>query len=144
MLIYVIRTGNLYDMGRFIGQGYSGNNMDPRIPGLNNPAFVMAENHGPLPPGGYTLGSPFTHPHTGAYTMRLRPDPKNNMGNPPRDGFMMHGDNVQMNHSASDGCIVMFHNGRVNANTACAPSRRLQVVKEESDRDKILSPEIGV
>jgi hypothetical protein len=37
--------------------------------------------------------------------MALDPDPGNQMFG--RDGFLIHGDNMAMNHTASEGCIIL-------------------------------------
>jgi hypothetical protein len=29
-----------------------------------------------------------------------------------RSGFLIHGDNAEMNHTASDGCIILSHDIR--------------------------------
>jgi hypothetical protein len=65
---------------------------------------------GPIPVGVYTIGSPFTHPTCGPEAMRLTPNPgTNDFG---RSGFLMHGDNSELNHSASEGCIIVAHSIR--------------------------------
>jgi hypothetical protein len=131
MIYYVQRTGNVYDGTKLIGSCYSGNDLDPKNPGLNNPAAEDIENHGPIPAGLYTLTMPFTHPRAGAFTMRLKPDASNTMHD--RDGFMWHGDNAMMNHTASDGCIVGAHFIRVNVNAECGASRKVRVVHDQKD-----------
>lgn len=60
---------------------------------------------GPLPRGRYTVGAPFYHSHTGAYSLRLQPDAHNQMFG--RSGFLIHGPNAQHPLDSSDGCIVV-------------------------------------
>lgn len=97
---YSQSTGNLEFNGTFIASGYSGHG-----DGVNNPADESIRDVGPLPQGTYTIGAPFTHPVCGPESMRLTPDPTNEMFG--RDGFLIHGDTAAMNHTASDGCIIM-------------------------------------
>lgn len=61
---------------------------------------------GPIPRGVYTIGKPFTHPKTKAWTMRLTPGINNNMCG--RDSFMIHGDSQSHPGEASDGCIIVI------------------------------------
>lgn len=64
------------------------------------------QNVGPLPKGKYTItGQPFTHPHTGKYSIRLQPSPDNKMFG--RAGFLIHGDSAKHPGSASNGCIIL-------------------------------------
>jgi hypothetical protein len=60
---------------------------------------------GPLPQGTYTISPPHADSQVGPVAMRLTPAPTNEMFN--RGDFLIHGDNHLMNHSASDGCIIM-------------------------------------
>lgn len=80
--------------------GYSGNGL-----GLNNPAMTNVKDCGPLPAGYYSIGSPINDEVAGNYALPLTPDATNEMFG--RFAFFCHGDNPQMNHSASDGCIVL-------------------------------------
>jgi hypothetical protein len=82
-------------------EGYSGHGE-----GLNNPALCDVPDVGPLPCGAYTLDAPIEPPgHLGPLAFPLIPDAANEMHG--RDGFYMHGDNAEMNHTASDGCIIL-------------------------------------
>jgi Protein of unknown function (DUF2778) len=83
-----------------VGQGYSGHGE-----GLNNLALCNDLGVGPLPTGTYSIGPPADNPHVGLFAMRLTPDPSNEMFG--RSGFFIHGDNPQLNHTASDGCIIL-------------------------------------
>lgn len=96
---YSQTTGRLSHDGALIGIGYSG-----RDAGKNNPAAQTQEGVGPIPRGTYTIGAPFTHPHTGIYSMRLTAEGGTNTFG--RSGFLMHGDSVDHPGQASDGCIV--------------------------------------
>ena len=98
--IYQQSSGALYHNTDLLGVGYAGHGA-----GLNNPAMQFVEGVGPLPCGWYTIGEPFTHPHCGPFSMRLTPDAANEMFG--RAGFLMHGDNADCNHTASDGCIAI-------------------------------------
>ena len=87
--------------GAVTGTGYSG-----RGPGLNNPEMQNVKDVGPLPQGHYTFGDLVAHdPVVGEYAIPLIPSPDNQMFG--RGDFFCHGDNPQVNHSASEGCIIM-------------------------------------
>jgi hypothetical protein len=106
MWTYQQSTGELTDPdGKLLGRGYSGNG-----PALNDPAFQDEMGHGPLPAGLYTIGPFFTDLVKGPIVAHLRPDASNQMYG--RSGFMIHGDNPQMDHTASDGCIILAHDLR--------------------------------
>ena len=84
-----------------IAKGYSGKGEEK-----NNHNKQNVSNRGPIPVGKYTLqGGPFKHHKTGAYTIRLRPDPSNEMFG--RSNFMLHGDSGRHPGEASEGCIVL-------------------------------------
>lgn len=118
MWIYNQKTGSLTDAaGVIIGLGYSGYG-----DGKNNPARQDTAKIGPIPTGYYAIGSPFTHPHSGPITMRLEPNPLNQMYG--RSGFMIHGDNQE--HNASEGCIIMTR--AVRLLLAESPDRCLKVI----------------
>ncbi len=107
MWTYQISTGKMLTPGsRLLGIGYSGNG-----PSLNNPLDCRIPNHGPIPPGMYTIAGWFDDPpgpnSKGPIVTRLIPDADNQMYG--RGGFMIHGDNDAMNHTASDGCIALTH-----------------------------------
>ena len=89
------------------GFGYSGNTW-----GLNNPAAQFQVGVGPIPVGLYTIGPPHNPiDHLGPLALPLWPDRANQMHG--RSGFFAHGDNPALNHSASNGCIVLGHYLRV-------------------------------
>src|SRR5450432_1024973 len=97
---YSQTTGALTRDGVPIGKGYSGNG-----DGLNNPAMQGVSAMGPLPRGTYTIGPPFVDPGKGPVVMRLTPNPVAEQFG--RSGFLIHGDNAAMNHTASHGCIIL-------------------------------------
>lgn len=109
-LVYVQANGSLYavpddvaaaaaDPGMLIGVGYAGHGA-----GFNNPAMQNVQDVGPLPQGSYTIGDPHDNMHTGPFTLDLGPDATDQMFG--RFAFRIHGDNPEMNHTASDGCII--------------------------------------
>lgn len=102
--LYQISTGNFTPSGGPLnaGIGYSGNGED-----LNNILSQNIHNHGPIPVGFYTFDSWYNDPEKGPIVTKLIPSPTNIMYG--RSGFMIHGDNKEMNHTASDGCIILPH-----------------------------------
>lgn len=97
---YIVSAGELYDPAGLIqGIGYSGAAF-----GLDNPAAEEVSDVGPIPEGLYTIGPAFTHPVCGPVSMRLDPQPGTDTHG--RDGFLMHGDNAAVNHTASHGCLI--------------------------------------
>ncbi len=94
-------------------------------PGLNNPAMEAVSNVGPIPAGLWRVGDPLNPPdHLGPLAMPLAPAP----GTDPkgRVALFIHGDNAAMNHTASDGCVILPHN--VRATVAGGADRDLIVV----------------
>lgn len=74
--------------------------------GVNNPSLQQQHNVGPLPQGRYTmLQFVAKATKTGLGTIRLQPDPANQMFG--RSAFCIHGDNSAHNRSASTGCIII-------------------------------------
>lgn len=98
--IYNSANGNLSRNGQLVGTGYSGHG-----DGLDNPAYDGVHNVGPIPTGDWTIGDFFDDPEgKGPVVAHLNPSPLTDTHN--RSGFMIHGDNPAMNHSASDGCLI--------------------------------------
>jgi RHS repeat-associated protein len=99
---------NTNNPGVVVGTGYAGHGN-----GVNNPALQDSSGIGPLPQGGYTIQSQQTNvTGTGVVlpsSMRLTPDPTNNMLN--RAGFLIHGGNMST-QTSSAGCIVLPPNVR--------------------------------
>jgi hypothetical protein len=116
MWTYSQSTGTLYLDGVEVGSGYSGAG-----PGVNNPEMQAVANVGPIPEGTYTIGSAFTHSHTGPISMRLEPAGTNEMHG--RSGFLVHGDNAT--HTASEGCIILPR--PVREQIAASKDRQLEV-----------------
>jgi hypothetical protein len=98
---YVQRTGALSHNGEPIATAYCGNST-----GLNNPLEQDKVGVGPIPCGSYTIGPPHTPPdHLGPMALPLVPAATNQMFG--RSAFFIHGDNAAMNHTASNGCIIL-------------------------------------
>jgi type VI secretion system (T6SS) effector TldE1-like protein len=113
-------TGDWSRNGVLLDVVYSGNGA-----AMNNPEMQNQKGHGPIPQGMYTIGKFFDDPGgKGPVVADLIPDPENEMYG--RSGFMLHGDNPLMNHSASDGCIIACHNTRVEV--SMSGDNRLQVI----------------
>lgn len=94
-------NGDLIHSGALMGKGYSGNGA-----GYLNPLMAHVPDVGPIPSGYWLIGSFFDDPHgKGPLVCRLTPEPESKTYG--RSGFMIHGDNHQENHSASEGCIVL-------------------------------------
>lgn len=107
MFCYAIDKGALFSpTGGKMGYGYSGHGN-----ALNNPAAQDRHGVGPIPIGRYTIG-PARKPvdHLGPLAMPLMPDSANEMHG--RSALFIHGDNAKLNHSASDGCIILAHGFR--------------------------------
>lgn len=98
---YVQKTGKLFDpSGALASTGYAG-----RGEGLNNPAMQQVHMVGPLPVGLYSAGTPQNGTRLGPDAIPLVPFGSNTMFG--RGGFYCHADNAHLDHSASEGCIVM-------------------------------------
>lgn len=84
-----------------LGVAWAGNHA-----GKNNPDMVAIRNIGPLPPGWYEIGEPFTNPATGPFSMRLTPHDDNKMYG--RDAFLIHGPTRDRERygEESKGCVV--------------------------------------
>src|SRR5271154_1996564 len=97
---YQQTTGRFSHNGALVGIGYSGHG-----DGLNNPAMEAVHGEGPIPAGPWTIGPAHNDGHLGPVVMNLDPNPPfNALG---RTLFRIHGDNDLMNHSASDGCVIL-------------------------------------
>lgn len=105
MFTYSQQSGVLDHDGQQIATGYSGHGT-----GLNNPAAQGVVGVGPIPQGMWDIGTAFDHPHLGPCVFHLTPAP----GTDPlgRSAFFIHGDNPDMNRSASDGCIILDRTAR--------------------------------
>lgn len=112
-------TGELSQDGRHIATGYSGMGIHK-----NSPESQSIPNEGPIPTGTYTIGPATTtvYERKAPPVFHLIPDPSDNMYG--RSGMLVHGDNID--HTASQGCIILDHNTRVLM--ANSTDRRLQVI----------------
>lgn len=98
-----ISSGTLLNQNNIpVAHGYAGHGE-----GLNNAAMTNVPDVGPLPTGTYTIGQPRDDHQVGVFAMPLLPDPSNEMFG--RSAFFIHGDNPGLNHTASDGCIILGH-----------------------------------
>ena len=102
-----------------VARGYSGSGVNK-----NNPDSQNLIDQGPIPQGFYTIGSPEDTETHGPYVLRLTPDPANEMFG--RGGFLCHGDSVVNPGTASEGCIIMPRDARVQIWTS--GDHQLQVV----------------
>jgi hypothetical protein len=104
---YIQSTGELLQNDQHVDSGYSGCDE-----GKNNPSMQAVHDMGPIPQGNWTIiGPPFNTPDHGPNVLRLEPQAGTNTFG--RDGFLMHGDNVQFPGTASKGCIIMGPNTRL-------------------------------
>jgi hypothetical protein len=115
---YEQKTGRLLANGAYFATGYSGHGI-----GVDNPADESVANVGPLPEGTYTIGPGFYNPRTGPVSMRLTCVAGEQFG---RSEFLVHGDNQALNHTASEGCLILPHAVRVVIDAS--PDRELIVV----------------
>jgi hypothetical protein len=131
LLQYVQRTGRLLKpSGALLVVGYSGDDV-AGLRGLNNPDLQSTARVGPIPVGLYTIHAPLDPPdHLGPIAMALIPSSGNQMFG--RSAFFMHGDNAQMDHTASEGCIVVLKIGRIWVCANCV-GKQLRVVAEDVD-----------
>lgn len=101
MYTYKQSTGDLFNSrGIKIGKGYAGHGE-----GVNNTALEAVRDVGPIPRGMWKIMPPIDHPKCGPVSMRLEWSPKTNVFG--RDAFLIHGDTIEMNQSASHGCIIL-------------------------------------
>lgn len=108
MWTYESSTGKLYDpFYKYAGVGYSGFGLDK-----NNPTDENVKDKGPIPTGLYTIKAPVNSPVHGRYSLPLDPDPTNIMYG--RDLFLIHGDSIVDPGTASEGCIIMGYQIRIN------------------------------
>lgn len=87
--------------------------------GLNDPDFQYEKGIGPIPEGFYTIEPPHDSATTGPYTLRLAPDPGNDMRG--RASFAVHGERKVNPSESSHGCII-------------APKSKREFVWESGDR----------
>jgi hypothetical protein len=99
---YSQASGDVTDpSGKPVGIGYSG-----RGAGLNNPLMQATPDVGPIPRGAWTIGTFFDDPGgKGPIVAHLKPWCSTETYG--RSGFMVHGNNAALNHTASEGCIIL-------------------------------------
>lgn len=115
MWLYLSRSGVLLNARRDkVETCWAG-----RGEGLNNPDLQHVKGVGPIPEGLYTIEAPHDSATTGPYTLRLVPDPRNDMRG--RSSFAMHGASKSDPAHSSHGCII-------------APRARRELVWESGDR----------
>ena len=120
MWTYTQSNGEMQDpTGAVVGAGYSG---APQH--VNDASAEQIPGVGPCPRGLYTFGPSWTDGHLGTVVMALTPvAPFDAYG---RSLLRLHGDNALGNQSASEGCIIMPHDVRVNMDAST--DRELLVV----------------
>lgn len=85
--------------GHRVGKGYSGG------PGaVNDPRMEAMRFKGPIPKGNYHIGPMYKHPEKGPYVMNLTPVGHDARG---RKLLRIHGDNENLNQTASEGCVIL-------------------------------------
>ena len=103
---YCISTGAFSLDGILYGYGYSGHGE-----GLNNSKLTNVPNEGPVPVGEWSLSDSYTHVDLGPLVFNLTPQPGTQTFG--RALFRIHGDNSSLNHTASDGCIILSRQVRI-------------------------------
>lgn len=99
MITYAQKTGNIAIRNTFVGLGYSGHGV-----GLDNPDKEDMQNVGPIPRGEWRIDRwDDHHGEKGPQVAVLSPIGHDAHG---RSAFLIHGDNSDLNHSASHGCII--------------------------------------
>ena len=98
----LVRQSGRYDT---IGVGYSGSLSGG---GKNDPRKQCEQDIGPIPRGLYKIGPP--GPGPSPYSLRLTPDPSNDMCG--RSNFLIHGDSISHPGNASEGCIILSRSER--------------------------------
>ena len=102
MFYYRIKTGSIYQNETWLGTGYSGKGKT--LPeGRNNPDMITRKGMGPIPPGEYEIGIPYSHENLGPCVMNL--DPLLGTVTFGRSLFRIHGNNAI--NDASHGCIIL-------------------------------------
>ena len=134
MWIYAQKTGNLFqkvgDVLTFLTAGYSG-----RGQYQNDPDAQCVIDFGPLPRGFYAFAAPTTFNFM-LDCLRLSPDPRNDMCNPPRSGFWIHDGIFSGPHgNSSHGCICVQRPARLQM--WASHDHQLQVVGTRSRVENI-------
>lgn len=101
MIKYEIKTGNLWLDDKLIGRGYSGHSLF-----LNDEQMTHMKSAGPIPKGLWHLADwEDHHKKLGNIVVHLVADLLTQTFG--RSEFFIHGDNIKMDHTASDGCIIL-------------------------------------
>ena len=99
MWTYSQATGEIRSPEMPEGSGYSGFGE-----GLNNGALEAEADTGPIPKGRWEIVAWHdTYEDKGPVVAQLEPIGHDAYG---RSGFLIHGDNSEVNHTASHGCII--------------------------------------
>jgi hypothetical protein len=98
----LVKQSGQYDT---IGVGYSGSLSKG---GKNDPRKQCEQDIGPIPRGLYRIGPP--GPGPSPYSLRLTPDPSNDMCG--RSNFLIHGDSISHPGNASEVCIILSRSER--------------------------------
>jgi len=120
MWTYNSSNGALSHNGLLAGIGYSGNGQ-----GVNNPDMERVHNVGPIPRGIWSISS-FLNDPGGKGPCVARLSPEGDTDTFGRGGFMIHGDNREVDKSASHGCIILARSLREQI--ASSGDTSLQVV----------------
>lgn len=123
MFTYSQTTGVLTHNGYAVSRGYSGHGE-----GVNNPAMQNVPMVGPCPQAEYVMQKAVTDPKLGQIAIRLVPKPGSEMFG--RAGFFMHGDNANLDHTASEGCLIFDHDTRSGVAAAIAQGDNQLTVTE--------------
>lgn len=118
MWTYVQRTGDFFLGSTYVETGYSG----ATPAGKNDPSKECVRNVGPIPRGYYTISGSVSSP-TPITLVLVADNP--NYCNPPRSGFLVHGDNST--GTASQGCIILSRG--VRERISSSNDTRLRVVE---------------
>ena len=125
MWVYEQQSGRLYAPdGTHAATGYAGGNEGKNPAGVNNHDAQGTKSVGPLPVGFYTFGEPVAQSQLGPFAIPLLPDATNTMYG--RGGFYCHGDTPQLNHSASEGCMIFPR--QVRDEIAASGDKQLAVI----------------
>lgn len=101
---YQQSTGELTSpAGVIVGMGYSGHGA-----GLNDSRAQHIPDVGPIPQGTWNIGT-FFDDHGGKGPLVAHLTPEEGTDTHGRSGFMIHGDNKELNHTASHGCLILNH-----------------------------------
>ncbi len=101
-----------------LGPGYSGN-----CEAINDPDSQKSSVTDQSPRVTTPSEQPRTVPHLGPIAMELTPNLANEMFG--RSGFFIHVDNASLDHTASDGCIILGHPDRARSPPQATQTCRL-------------------